>query len=160
MAVKHESSLRWLLEHGADPNMTFDVPSAGSCQQPRTAVACAAKLSDPASLELLFSHGAETDPLAIFHAIGLRSQMNGTATLEVLINHGADVDYVSRHWGTPLHQAVRRSQTAKVKLLLERGADPNIKTLTGRASALEYAKEEGRVEMYELMNAAQSKDEA
>jgi ankyrin repeat protein len=160
IAVKSLSSLKWLLDHGANPNMMSQRLLPGSCLQPTTPLAEAATLSDPGALRLLLSHGAEMDPEAIFHAIGIRYLRNGTATLKELLEHGADANYDSDRWCTPLHYAVRRGLTDKLKVLLQYGADPNVKPLNEHASALEYAMEEGQTEMYEIMKAAQSKDEA
>jgi ankyrin repeat protein len=101
---------------------------------------------------MLLSYGAEMDPLAIFYAIGgIRNQDNGTATLEMLIDHDADINYVSDRWCTPLCYAIRRSKNVKLKLLLNHGANPDIKPLNFGVSALEYAKEQGRMDLYELM---------
>lgn len=126
----------------------------GSCAHPTTPLALAAKLSDTTPLELLFSYGARMDPDAIFHAIGIRHQRNGTATPEALIQRGADVYHVSGRWITPLYHAVRRGQMAKLKILLEHGADPDLRHLD--VSALDLAKREGCTEMYELMQGARS----
>jgi ankyrin repeat protein len=96
------------------------------------------------------------DPEAIFYAIGISYQRNGTATLEALIDHGANVNYVSKRWCTPLHYAVYRGTLDKVRLLLERGADPDIKVLGGRRSAFESAKARDRMEMCDLMEVMRS----
>jgi ankyrin repeat protein len=158
MAVRYQTSLRWLLEHGANPNTRLEVITMGSVTQPRTAMALASRLSDPSPLELLLSFGAEMDPDAIFYAIGNRRQNNGTATLKVLLDNGADVNFVSRHWCTPLHRASRGNQPEELKLLLEYGADPNFKPLNWNFSALERAKQDGRTEMYEIMKTALDKE--
>jgi ankyrin repeat protein len=78
----------------------------------------------------------------------------GTATLKMLIDHGADVNYVSKRFVTPLYHAVRRNKMAKLKLLLECGADPNVKYLNSNTTALSYAKVHGRTEFYNLIEAA------
>jgi ankyrin repeat protein len=129
----------------------------GSCDRPSTPLAQASTRSDPTAVQILLSHGAEIDPEAIFYAIGIRFQRNGTATMEALIDQGANVNYVSKRWYTPLHHAVYRGNLEKVRLLLERGADPDIKALGGRRSAFESAKTRGRMEMCDLMDVMRSK---
>jgi ankyrin repeat protein len=119
--------------------------------QRRTPLADAATLSNPTPLQVLLSHGARIDPEALFHAIGIRRQANGTSTLTLLIEHGADVNYVSERWCTPLYQCVRLNQEAKLRLLLEHGADPNVRSLNNGITALNYAKERGRMNLYDLM---------
>lgn len=149
--------LRWLLEHGADPNLRA-ARLPGTLGEKGTPFAYAAQLSSPTALETLLEYGAELDPQAIFYAIHMgRGQANCTATLEALIQHGADVNYVSKSWPTPLHHAVRWGQLEKLKLLLAHGADPEVRSLNTNMSALEYAKEQGRSEYYEPMEAARSK---
>jgi ankyrin repeat protein len=100
-------------------------------------------------LQILLSHGVEMDPTAMFYAIGLRFQRNGTATLKVLIDHGADISHVSKRWATPLHQAVRTNQKDKVTMLLECGADSNIKSSHHGGSTLEYAQNQGLMDLAE-----------
>jgi ankyrin repeat protein len=121
-----------------------------------TPLSDAARLSDPTALEILLSHGANMDPDALFSAIsGYRGvSPNGTATMEVLIAHGADVNYVSETFGTPLYHAVRHLKESKIKLLLQHGADPGVKCFRAGITALEFAREKGRMEFYDIMHAA------
>ncbi|KAH3964931.1 hypothetical protein HBI25_160080 [Parastagonospora nodorum] len=154
LAVEYEISLGWLLEYGADPSVSSERRTIGSCLQRATALDYASKRSDATAVNLLLSHGAKLDADAIYYAIGLRYQKNGTATLQALIDHGADVNYVSEKYFTPLHHVVLRGQLDKLTLLLERGADPSIKALRRQISALEFAKEKGYTDMAEMMEAA------
>jgi hypothetical protein len=85
---------------------------------------------------------------------GVRHQDKGTATLQVLIDHDASINYVSERWCTPLYYAICRSKVAKLKLLLEHGVDPDVKSLRFGVSALDYANKVGRMDMYELMEGA------
>jgi ankyrin repeat protein len=144
--------LRWLLEQGASPN-TKSTRQPGSCAQRLTPLAQAATLADPTALEVLLFYGAQ-DPMAIFHAIGLRGgQGNGTVTMKVLIQRGADVDYVSTRWATPLCQSVRIADEEKLKLLLDHGANPAIRSRGRSTNAYEYAVELGRTRFFDIMEA-------
>lgn len=145
--------LRWLLEHGADPNVMAERPPGAALSIHRwTPLANAAELTDPTALQILLSYGAELDPQALFHAIGAYPrQRNGIATMAVLIDHGADVNYVAEKWATPLHLAVRRNSKEKVRYLLERGADPTLRYKEGGTTASEYALQCGRTELHEIL---------
>jgi ankyrin repeat protein len=148
--------LQWLLENGADPDIRLRLDKyGGSVHQPRTPMTLAAKLADPTALIMLIAYGAKLDPVAIFHATGgMRYPRNGTATLQVLIDAGADVNSVSKRWLTPLYHATRYQRIDTLKVLLERGADPDIRSGKHRTSARECAKAEGRKEYEELMQEA------
>jgi len=98
--------LRWFLDHGANPN-TKSVRRGASCLQPCTPLAAAAEFDYTTALYILLSYGAEMDPLALFHAIGVRGQANGMATTIALVECGADVNYMASLWATPLHHAVK-----------------------------------------------------
>ena len=45
----------------------------------------------------------------------------------LLLEGGADVNYITMRYGTPLHRAAQHGYNNIVRLLLEYGADPNIK---------------------------------
>ncbi|CAO2649935.1 Nn.00g012270.m01.CDS01 [Neocucurbitaria sp. VM-36] len=91
-SLSHPNLLRWLLEHGADPN-TMSSRMRGSCSQRRTPLIAASRYNDPTTaLEILLSHGAELDPMAMFSPIGGRMRGNGIAAMRVLLDHGADVN--------------------------------------------------------------------
>lgn len=143
--------LKWLLDHGADPNIHS--VRRGSCVPKYTPLARAATLSDTGPLRILLScERMRMDPEAIFFAIGFGRQFNGTATLKVLIEHGADVNYVSKNWYTPLFHAAWRGYEEKVRVLLENGADPmKDSDHAGRKSAMDVAKEKGYENLYEMM---------
>jgi ankyrin repeat protein len=95
------------------------------------------------------------DSLVIFYVIGgIRNQDNGTATLKALIDHDADINYVLERWCTPLYYAVRRDKVEKLELRLDHGADPDVQSTNSGISALDYAKEEGYMDMYALTEGA------
>jgi hypothetical protein len=62
IAVSNETLLRWLLEHGADPN-TVSRRRTGPGSERYTPLIAVVKLSDPSPAKILLSHGAHMDPL-------------------------------------------------------------------------------------------------
>jgi ankyrin repeat protein len=114
----------------------------------------AAERSDSKALRILLSHGATLGPEILFHAIGLRQNFNGTATMEALIEYGADINCFSSRRSTPLIAAVRIGDEDKIRFLLARGADPNLKASDDHLSALSYARRLGRMHLVSLMEAA------
>ncbi|KAF2676067.1 hypothetical protein K458DRAFT_275134, partial [Lentithecium fluviatile CBS 122367] len=101
MAIQKEDQLRWLLEHGANPN-TPSNPRRGSCANACSPLAYAASAYDTFGLELLLEYGAEMGDLALFEAINTRGKKDRVPHLKVLIDHSADVNHLTKKWGTPL----------------------------------------------------------
>jgi uncharacterized protein len=68
-----------------------------------------------------------------FFPLGLAAFFGHTRVVEFLLAHGADVAAVARNSQrvTALHGAVARRDVEIVKMLLERGADPNAKQERG-----------------------------
>jgi ankyrin len=126
-----------------------------SCLQTGTALAAAAQFKDPTSLQILLSHGAEMDPLALFDAIKVRGHKNGTATMAVLIDHGADVNYMTKNWTTPLLHSVHYRSKEKVLYLLKHGADPTLRGRVGKDTPAECAQRRGDQELFEILKAAE-----
>jgi ankyrin repeat protein len=146
-----------LLENGADPDTMSQRRFSGSCLQCTTPLADAANHSDSTALQLLLKHRAKIDPEAIFHSIGIpRSRPAGTATMQILIDQGADVNHFSKRWCTPLYHAVHMNQEDHVRLLLDHGAKPSVESIIGKISALDHAKEKGRMNLYEMIEASGS----
>ena len=56
--------------------------------------------------------------------------------VDALIGHGADVNAVDNTGETPLHRAMSRRRLEASKVLLEAGADPNIKNFHGATATL------------------------
>ena len=151
-ALSNEILLRWLLDHGADPNTRAERRFPGSTFEPKTPLAEAARLPDPTPLRILLTYGAQMDPEAIFYAIGVdRGTAPGTATMEVLYDHGADLNFISERWSTPLNFAIRRNLPRKLKFLLDHGADPNLRPTKWDQTAFEYAKERGAGNLYKML---------
>jgi ankyrin repeat protein len=132
-------------------------PNAGSFPPRQTPLAAAATMSTSTPLRTLLSYGARLDPLAIFGAIGhMHSPEHGTENLTVLIEHGADLNYASQRYGTPLIYAVQRNKKEKLRLLLEHGANPDVRGGGRQITAFEVAKELDRTELFDMLDRART----
>lgn len=69
----------------------------------------------------------------------------------ILLNNGAHVDVLNDDGVTPLNWATREGHIAATKLLLKRGADPNIASTKNGLAALHWAAREGHCECTELL---------
>ena len=85
--------------------------------------------------------------------------------MELLINHGANVSSCARHDGwTTLHKAAEMGHEAIVKLLLDAGAPPDMRTLPDKgfpdgATPLDVCKKESVAQMIrERLPASKSSD--
>lgn len=141
LVVDDETCVKWLLDHGADPN----VPG----ERGATPLATAALRPSIAVLELLLAYGAELDARALYNAIDRRGQ-GGIPVMRFLLDRGVDVNAPSRQWCTPLHYAVRGADKERIQLLLDRGADTTIKGALGQTAA-ERAKSMGNMEIHDLI---------
>ncbi|KAF1985509.1 ankyrin [Aulographum hederae CBS 113979] len=136
-----ELLVRWLMDHGADPNLRG--------HRGATPLSTASLSPNVAVIDLLVSYGAELDPRALFNAMSRRGQ-GGIPIMRALIRHGIDINFNGRERGTPLHWAVHINDIEKLRLLLDHGADRSIKDILG-ATPWDQAKELGRVDMYDLL---------
>lgn len=116
----------------------------------------ASKYGDSATvpLEILLSHGAKLDPLAMFTPMGLRVPGNGIAAMTVLLDHGVDVNCAVRGKGTPLSYALRKNKQETAMFLLGRGADPTLTPPGWTMTPIEYAKAHGMTGLYEILEGA------
>lgn len=73
-------------------------------------------------------------------AVAFRDEQVADRMIKVLINNGAELNSTQSGGQTPLHHAVGRKSVKLVDTLIEAGADPFLKDLTGR-SAADLAKE-------------------
>ena len=133
-----ETSVRLLMEHGADPNAR---PGTGHSDfilgGGRSALMWAAYRGDVVILKLLLDAGADVNAEASLGTpLSQAAWADHTAAARLLIERGAKPNQTAHRDGyTPLHaasetgaisSATEDKDTALVKLLLEHGADPNL----------------------------------
>ncbi|KAJ4309945.1 hypothetical protein N0V84_011237 [Fusarium piperis] len=168
--VTDDGLLDWFLSHGADPNLAaqrdnrdrFGEPDIDSCVTLETA----ASRGSVESVRKLLDAGARMENGSpLYFAAGARPPNTNPHTLPVrpskdfdearipimalLIEKGADVNgkLQSRHMTAqyPIVNAVIAGAVERVRWLLSRGADPNLRGAYG--SAAEYARKAGSDEM-------------
>ena len=150
-AMGDAATVRFLLEHGADPNIA-------SVQCGLTALLAAAMNRNAAIVELLLAHGADAyavmrhynystalewavgnvdaDVARVlmkagvppsFHRFGFSMGRDAAArdVVRVLVEHGADINEVD-DWGrTPVMQAAEYAEVETVRAMIALGADVN-----------------------------------
>ncbi|TDE09640.1 ankyrin repeat domain-containing protein [Jiangella asiatica] len=165
---------RLLLEHGADPDQSFETAdghrlsalygAAGlnhDVELTRTLLDGGAdpdddeslyhSLDDSACTRLLLDAGARiTGTNAMYRVF----DFDDVGTLRLLLDAGADPNEPSPTWGSPLLLAIRRRRSAThVRMLLDAGADPHAVTPDG-VGAYRLALRFGLAEVAELLHAA------
>lgn len=142
--------VRYLLDNGADVNKHL--------QSGRySALAVAAKRASPEMAELLISRGAAIDRSA---AIMLAAELGRTDMVRTLIENGADLNVMKIEcaWmapaeeeeGSALHKAAVGDYKDIVELVLENGANVNLKDSLGR-TALSRAEKAGNSDIVGLL---------
>lgn len=158
--------MRWLLEHGADPNVP---PRLG---QTVDLLTLAAASCPPSTVRMLVEHGAGTKGTQALHAAATTSANEIDAgnyqpvpsrveILKILLDHGADANEMegdpkelcrprASYTGTPLHRAVRDGSVEAVQCLLAYGADVSSPSWSG-LTAMEIAQMYQRQEMIDAL---------
>lgn len=89
----------------------------------------------PHTVDLLLKRGANihaTDSRWDKPALTWHAEIGSAALLSVLLRHGADVNHQDIHASSALHYASANARTESVELLLEAGADPNLRDHEGK----------------------------
>lgn len=126
-----------LLEHGADPNVSFEDATGSPLD-------FAAAGGDPEMVRLLIKNRADVNykmrggHTALHTACMQKESEQARAVITLLLQSGAEVNAVTHFGVTPLMNAVEADNTAAVKILLQRGADPHIRNIKGK-TALDLA---------------------
>jgi len=130
----HLPRFKWLLEHGANPNVVVkgDFNSRQSISRGESVAFMACKTSYPGYFEAVFDHGGDpnirhTGPLGFsqtpLFAVITRGGGDKAAKVRRLIDLGADMNALS-NGGTPVMQAVSWfGQYELALIMLEAGAD-------------------------------------
>lgn len=137
--------VRWLLEHGADPN-------SGHLLVAASAMTAAAEQGDINLAELLLKHDAKVSDTGALPGAADRGRAN---MVRWLLDHEADMNEIGVHdygdsrrervEGTALHKAVAKGNIDLAKLPVDRGAKIDIEDLMGR-TPLMRAKDENQQE--------------
>jgi ankyrin repeat protein len=168
--------VKYLLEHGADPN------PAGRSNADSTPLRQAAIVADAEVMQLLIDHGADIAasgaaalinsvllkcskcfdliagkmPRAAYSVTLLNTAVAGNVEASrFMLDHGADINARDPQGRTALIFAASSDLLPlnEVKFLIEKGADINAKTVDGR-TALHYAKLHGNTSITELLTKA------
>ena len=164
----HNPSLtRWLLSHGANPNLgpsPSPQPDASPLSDSGAVLDTAASIASPEVFALLLQHGAKLQNSLPLHAAAAstsKSDGESIPLMAYLLELGVDIDGSDEArgfaLGTPLLYAIRERMIQRVEFLLSKGADVWV-TGRGGVTALQLAKQMGRedlialVEMYSEMD--------
>jgi ankyrin repeat protein len=85
---------------------------------------------DTSRIEVLLEYGAKLENEYLFAAFRRRVRQKLLKT-SFLLAKGLDPNQINAEWGTPLHCAVANGSPGLVKMLLDAGADPTVRS-TGK----------------------------
>ncbi|KAI1264267.1 ankyrin repeat-containing domain protein [Xylariaceae sp. FL1019] len=152
-ALGNPSLCSWLLENGADPNLS---------ENGFTPIMVAVRLHSPEVVKLLIDYGADPKTQMLLHSTASASsraiaEMNPDredrdrlGVMKLLLDHGANINEMepdpkarprddlrrkrSIDTGTPLHYAIAADNAIAVSFLLAHGADPSIPSWSGHTA--------------------------
>jgi ankyrin repeat protein len=157
-ATFHDKDLtKWFLDRGANPNQRCD--KYRDC----TPLSIAFREADFSTIKLLLNYGASLQQGQVLHYAAMRELDDRLDVLRYLLQEGLPVNDVMYQncgdeyyfnmysgIGTPLHYAAARGLLDSVKLLIERGASPQIRDPAGK-TALEWAELNGQTTVAEFL---------
>lgn len=126
MLKKNKAGFRYLLEHGADPNVQI---SAGT-NSGQSVMSFSALADDPEYLDLVLQHGGNPnliDPKRGITPIFQSIHSYNVSNVRRLIAAGANLNFIGTRGQTPAIEAAIISQHEMVFYILKAGADPTIK---------------------------------
>ena len=164
---EHESTLRLLLEYGADPDLRlhenpfdFSGPISSSEEGKFPLLYLAVNSGRTALTAALLSAGANVNVIASVDSQACETPLQAAVErchyemVEMLLKAKADVNYFSPLSPTVLQVAARNGESQLVILLLYAKADPNLNA--GMVPALCTAAKNGHIEMVERLLAAKA----
>lgn len=111
---------REFLSRGADPNRI------GPSGIPLL-VSAIISSEDTSRLEVLLEYGAKLENEYLF-AVFRRRVRQKLLKISFLLAKGLDPNQINGEWGTPLHCAVANGSPGLVRMLLDAGADPTVRS--------------------------------
>ena len=142
--------MRWLLDHGADPN-------APTHPYRFTPLSNATSAMEPEAVQLLLEHNADINSQSyngetpLYEACELRREEGKVANLvRRLLEHGADPNICDNYHSTPLHQASSGGLLEAARLMLSYGAKVDEKDKWGK-TPYQLAASKGHDEMTKLL---------
>lgn len=156
LVLDDEKLTRWFLAHGADPN--------AACDYGYTPLGIGCSYAPLHIIQLLIAHGGDVRQTDALHGAASGGRPGRVEVLAYLLDCGAPIDAIDREhhklgfhsfsaWGlgTALHCAAQKGHLDEAALLLERGANRDIKDTRGR-TALELAQKYGHEEVVKLLS--------
>ena len=140
------ASVRFLLEHGANPNLITHWRNQAGLEQVASAPHLAAMMESTDFLRAVLDGGGDpnlvedhrTKEAPIYPAILHQRRAN----VDLLLQKGADINHRNLSGATPINYAVSANHYSLALLLLKSGADPRIKDRWGY-SAIDTTKKFG-----------------
>ena len=110
-------------------------------------IACASESGHIAVVRRLVEYGADADAFTY----ALYKVVEGNYVAEYLLDHGADYNASSTYHASPWVHACHEGSPAMVRLLLDRGADPNLAHTTTGETLLMRAALKCRIDVTRLL---------